>query len=187
MTEREYPDVCDGTQENATFIPENFFSQCPEVIQEQFTDEQKKERADYMEEIKVEGAKKDDVHYAKHTNENNLKGDQAERSLYDKLKQLFNLKTENGQYVFNSKDIIVLHGLDIQDEGTQQEFDFVVLDASRKLILLIEVKNDYNHNQKNRKDKVKKALKQLNKYQQVGLPFFQFSLSIMIFQNQITG
>ena len=82
-----------------------------------------------------------------------FRGEQPERNLYDSLKKLFK----------NSKEkVAVFHGIDIlklnlEKAFTFKEKDFVIINATYKYVMVIEVKKTFGV-----ADSVEKALKQLS-------------------------
>ena len=68
-------------------------------------------------------------------------GDKAERRVFEALEQMFSRRDSLGEYALDSRDVIVLHQLDIGDECSsfQQEFDFIIISRKRKLIIPMEV------------------------------------------------
>lgn len=156
LFKREYPSIYYDTQDNAVFIPENFLSKNVAFIGDGFTEEQMIERGNI--DSKEKGQSSAFLSMA------GIEGDRAERHVYEKLLRLFRGENAN----FDTSDIVVLHGHDIEiinkKRWKQQEMDIVIISPKRKLISIVEIKSRYDFENKNRKDRVRKAHKQIQNF-----------------------
>ena len=104
----------------AYFVPNVFFSEVPKVI-------------DY-------GADKGAAYNAKYTN--HIRGDDAEKEVYKKLKLYFE---------GNKDDVLILHSHKFLNDESNNEKDFILLNLSKGYILVVEVKSSSSQYAKGKK------------------------------------
>ena len=151
---RNYPEWVDfdGTGKLVTFVPDWFLTKAPKYIDpsrgpqlkgysEQMANECP-ERRRYFEDMKKFFMGGQRTH----------RGELPEKELYDSLQAYFKSKNET---------VAVFHGIDILKMNLERfkvnEKDFVILNATRKCILVIEVKQTLGAG-----DSIQKSIKQLN-------------------------
>ena len=152
---RNYPEVVDfdGTGKLVTFVPEWYLTKAPKYVDptrgpqlqeyskqmanEQLCPERRKVFED-MKKFHVGGQR-------------TQRGELPERELYDALQSYFKSKNER---------VAIFHGIDILkmdlDRFKVNEKDFVILNANRKCILVIEVKQTLGAG-----ESIEKSIKQL--------------------------
>ena len=150
---RNYPEIVDfdGTEKLVTFVPEWYLTKAPKLADssrgpqlqdysEQMANECP-ERRRYFEDMKkfFMGGRR--THH----------GELPERELYDALQAYFKSKNES---------VAVFHGIDILkmnlDRFKVNEKDFVILNASRRCIIVVEVKRTLGAG-----DSIDKSIQQL--------------------------
>ena len=152
---RNYPEVVDfdGTKKLVTFVPEWFLTKAPKYIEPS----RGPQLQDYSEQVANEQScperKKvfEDMKKFYMGGQRTQRGELPERELYDALQTYFNSKDES---------VAVFHGIDILkmnlDRFKVNEKDFVILNATRRSIIVIEVKRTLGAG-----DSIEKSIEQL--------------------------
>ena len=153
---RNYPEVVnfDGTGKQVTFVPEWYLTKAPKYVDpsrgpqlqdysEQMTNQQlcpeRKKVFDDMKKFHLGGQR-------------TQRGELPERELYDALQAYFHSKNET---------VAIFHGIDILKMNLERfkvnEKDFVILNATRRSIIVIEVKQTLGAG-----DSIEKSIQQLS-------------------------
>jgi hypothetical protein len=134
---RNYPELVDfdGTEKLVTFVPEWYLTKAPRFVDPS----RSPQLQDYSEQMANECPEQrryfEDMKKFFMGGRRTHRGELPERELYDALQEYFKSKNES---------VAVFHGIDILkmnlDRFKVNEKDFVILNASRRCIIVVEVK-----------------------------------------------
>ena len=150
---RNYPELVDfdGTEKLVTFVPEWYLTKAPRFVDPS----RSPQLQDYSEQLANECPEQrryfEDIKKFFMGGRRTHRGELPERELYDALQTYFKSKNES---------VAVFHGIDILkmnlDRFKVNEKDFVILNASRRCIIVVEVKRTLGAG-----DSIDKSIQQL--------------------------
>ena len=123
LLRRNYPDVDDGTQTGAVFVPETFL---PTISKYGITPIETNIELFQDNLLSIFPDEKDRT-----IELGRFKGSVAEMSFYEELKE-----------VFKEKEVFILHGYSIREERTSQnrEIDFIIINKKFRYVMVLEIK-----------------------------------------------
>ena len=125
LMERNMPEVLDGTQTEAIFLPETHLPRMPRILDVEAYRQQKKNfTAEQLEFLEIPEGNEDI---------DNCAGERVEQEFSVELRKFYSRAA--------GTKVVILQGPTLRKrKGGNQEFDFVIIDLERKAIICIESK-----------------------------------------------